>query len=118
MLPMICIECQKRHPGNPDANGIYHGRDYDTPCIICGHVGAPATLIHLAIPCESSEAHPLLPGGKGIFASNTPPHKILCGYGPRLPRHLTTSPNAATCYHCLKQYRQINLKPVESESPQ
>lgn len=115
MLPLICTHCQKTQANNPQINGIYHGRDYETPCPICGNDGIPATIGHLLIPCEFTEAHPSFLGGPTPLGMSQS-HKIACGYGPRIPRHLTSSPNAATCYHCLKVYRQSISPPDNSES--
>lgn len=113
MLPMICLECQSRIPGH---NGLFHARDFLTPCPICGSQGKPASIIHLAIPCRIEEAHPEMQGQRKFMGVASEPHKIACGYGPSFPKSLTNSPEAATCFHCLKVYRQITSPPVQSES--
>ena len=113
MLPMICNDCQTKIPGH---NGLFHARDFLTPCPICGGKGRPASVIHLAIECDVSEAHPDLKGESKLLGVKSKPEKIACGYGPSLPKSLTNLPQAATCFHCLKVYRQITSPPVETES--
>lgn len=113
MLPMICYECQSHMPGY---NGLFHAKDFLTPCPNCGAQGKPATLIHLAIPCSLEESHPEMKGGKKFLNEVSVSSKIACGYGPRIPKSLTNSPEAATCFHCLKAYRQLNQSPENSES--
>lgn len=115
MLPMMCLNCQSKIPGY---NGIFHGRDFLTPCPACGGQGKPVAIIHLQIPCDSSDAHPDLVNEFKFMGQSIPPQKIACGFGPRLPRHLTSLPIAATCFQCLKVYRQLHPLPDNSESPQ
>ena len=113
MLPMICYDCQAKIPGH---SGLYHARDFLTPCPVCGGKGKPASVIHLAIPCDVAEAHPNMQGQKKVMGATCEPHKIACGYGPSLPKSLTNLPQAATCFKCLKVYRQITSPPVNTES--
>ena len=113
MLPMLCVSCQAKIPSH---SGIFHGRDFLTPCPICGSEGKPAAIIHLSLPCSKEEAHPLLNQETKFLGQPITPHKIACGFGPRLPRHLTNWPKAATCFQCLKVYGQLNSSPESSES--
>lgn len=115
MLPMICLSCQSKIPGH---SGIFHGRDFLTPCPVCGGAGKPASIIHLAIPCPKEEAHPELSKESKFMGQAITTHKIACGFGPRLPRHLTGWHKAATCFQCLKVYRLLNPLPDISESQQ
>lgn len=112
MIPMICLSCRQKH----NVNGLYHARDFDTPCPVCRGEGKPAALIHLAIPSSSQEAHPMLKGEESFMGVLLSPRKIACGFGPRLPKNLTTSPEATTCYACLMAIEETKPLPVDTET--
>jgi hypothetical protein len=112
MIPMLCISCQQSH----GVRGLFHARDLDTPCPVCRKECKPAAIIHLAIPSSSQEAHPMLKGDQGFMGVPSSPRKIACGFGPRLPRNLTTLPEAATCYACLQALEDSETSPVNTET--
>lgn len=112
MIPMLCISCQQQH----NVRGLYHARDLDTPCPVCRGDGKPAATIHLAIPSSSQEAHPMLKGEESFMGTPSSPRKIACGFGPRLPRNLTTLPEATTCYACLMAIEETETSPVDTET--
>ncbi len=102
-LPMICKNCSQRIPGM----ALYHAHDFEDKCPICGSVGIPASTIHLAVECNLEEAHAELKP-ISFLGSKSVPRKILCDNSGPIPKHLTTDPKSATCYHCLRRYSQMN----------
>lgn len=101
-IPTVCNTCGSKNPGMQ----LQFVSSLAENCIICGATLEPVATIHLAVPCEKHEAHPIIKpkmdGNKLVF------QKLSCG-STDTPKYLTALPEAATCYDCVANHSQSKV---------